>query len=668
MKSAIYLRVSTDEQRERQSIATQHDFAERYCALHEISIAGFYADDGVSGTVPVEGRQEGKRMLEDARSRKFEQVLVYKLDRLGREPRLILNAVKELEDLGVVVKCMTEPFETSTAAGRFLLTILSGVAGLERDNIIQRSAEGIGRLVREGAWVGGVAPYGYRVEGRRREARLVVSDVPVPGMGMTESDVVRLIFRMAGDEGKSCFAIAEHLNQLGVPPSVPRDGAEPPRGKRQRFTSGRWRDSRVQYILTSPTYKGVHIYGKRPKNKRRAPVCVQRRVPAIVDDELWARTQLALKRNRLFCKRNAHREYLLRGLAKCAHCGRTYIGTVYSGESRPTRKYYVCGGRHKGRRSAPDPSNRCQGMAIAGDIEDVIWADVESYLRNPGSVLEQLATRLRASDGASATVKSRLGALKVSLAAKDSERTRVIGLFRRGRIDDAALDQQLEEVDGERAQLQIEIVQLERASDRAHELEAELLTLTGVLAAINRRLEEPPSEELKRQLIEKLVAGIEVETIGHGDERESQVTVTYRFDAPGDSIDPCSPRGIRVLQTLALPLGYAASTSCRAETYSALRMGTPVRAKREGARPEGANSWPAAADRARRGTQSAPSRGPQAERLPLPPTCACGAAVACAAPPTREPRARATSPRTRSLRPPRLQGRGPPRRSARPAC
>src|SRR5437773_2906040 len=129
MKAAIYLRVSTEEQRERQSIATQRDFAERYCTLHEIPVAGFYADDGVTGTLPLEQRPEGARLLEDARAKKFDAVLIYKLDRLGREPRLILNAVKELEDLGVEVKSMTEPFDTSTPSGRFLLTILSGAAG-----------------------------------------------------------------------------------------------------------------------------------------------------------------------------------------------------------------------------------------------------------------------------------------------------------------------------------------------------------------------------------------------------------------------------------------------------------------------------------------------------------------------------------------------------------
>lgn len=84
MAVGIYFRVSTEEQRERQSIATQKDFAERYFALHGPVTSVPYADDGVSGTVPLERRPAGSRLLRDARLRKFDQVLVYKLDRLGR--------------------------------------------------------------------------------------------------------------------------------------------------------------------------------------------------------------------------------------------------------------------------------------------------------------------------------------------------------------------------------------------------------------------------------------------------------------------------------------------------------------------------------------------------------------------------------------------------------
>ncbi len=66
MAVGIYLRVSTEEQRERQSIATQRDFALRYCSLHGLTICEIYADDGVSGTLPLDHRPEGHRVLHDS--------------------------------------------------------------------------------------------------------------------------------------------------------------------------------------------------------------------------------------------------------------------------------------------------------------------------------------------------------------------------------------------------------------------------------------------------------------------------------------------------------------------------------------------------------------------------------------------------------------------------
>jgi hypothetical protein len=125
MAVGVYLRVSTEEQRERQSIVTQRDFAKRYCDLHQYAIYSEYADDGVTGTLPLEQRSAGIRLLEDARAHRFDQVLVFKLDRLGRDTRLILNAVAELEKHGVRVRSMTEEFDTATATGRLMLTLRS---------------------------------------------------------------------------------------------------------------------------------------------------------------------------------------------------------------------------------------------------------------------------------------------------------------------------------------------------------------------------------------------------------------------------------------------------------------------------------------------------------------------------------------------------------------
>src|SRR5512139_1872893 len=178
MAVAVYLRVSTEEQRERQSIATQREFAERYCQLHSLTVYRVYADDGISGTVPLEKRPEGSQILSDARRGRFDQLLVYKLDRLGRETRLILNAVADLEKLGVRIRSGTEEFDTGTATGRLMLTMLSGFASHEREVIRERSVAGTQRVAEAGAWLGGIVPYGYRKVGEKRNAHIIISDEP----------------------------------------------------------------------------------------------------------------------------------------------------------------------------------------------------------------------------------------------------------------------------------------------------------------------------------------------------------------------------------------------------------------------------------------------------------------------------------------------------------
>src|SRR3954447_16073623 len=207
MAVGIYVRVSTEEQRERQSIVTQREFGLRYCDLHQLPIFETYADDGVSGTIPLELRSAGIRLSQDARARKFDQLLVFKLDRLGRETRLILNAVAELEKYGVRVRSMTEEFDTATATGLLMLTMLSGFAAHERELIRERSVAGTNRVAESGAWMGGIVPYGYRKLGEKRDARLVISHDPIPGLAMSEADVIREVFRMAAVEKKSCRVI-----------------------------------------------------------------------------------------------------------------------------------------------------------------------------------------------------------------------------------------------------------------------------------------------------------------------------------------------------------------------------------------------------------------------------------------------------------------------------
>ncbi|MBE0448427.1 MAG: recombinase family protein [Actinobacteria bacterium] len=155
---AVYCRVSTDEQGERGSIENQVQFALDYCERENLHVAEVYRDNGVSGTVKFGKRSAGSKLLEDARSGLFDTVLIYKLDRVARSIRIVLETIKALEEAGVKIRSMTEPFDTETSAGKLQIHMLASFADFERSMIAERSALGTTRAVRNGKWCGASPP------------------------------------------------------------------------------------------------------------------------------------------------------------------------------------------------------------------------------------------------------------------------------------------------------------------------------------------------------------------------------------------------------------------------------------------------------------------------------------------------------------------------------
>jgi site-specific DNA recombinase len=168
-----------------------------------------YADDGVSGTTPLHERPEGRRLLEDAKADKFDAVLVYKLDRLGRSLLVIVDAHDRLQETEVALRSAREPIDTSNPSGRLIFQMLASFAEYDRENIAERTRAGLRRAFGAGKHMG-FMPYGYRV-GR------VPGD---PGGNLEvvpeEAEVVReIISHIAG--GSTLYAEAKRLNDLGLP-------------------------------------------------------------------------------------------------------------------------------------------------------------------------------------------------------------------------------------------------------------------------------------------------------------------------------------------------------------------------------------------------------------------------------------------------------------------
>jgi site-specific DNA recombinase len=113
---ALYSRVSSEEQAERETIEAQRTFLKNYARLHSLNVVREFSEDA-PGSLPLDKRSEGRRLLADAQARRFDIVVVHRVDRLGRTLQTILEAHETLATAGVAIKSATEPFDTSNPVG-----------------------------------------------------------------------------------------------------------------------------------------------------------------------------------------------------------------------------------------------------------------------------------------------------------------------------------------------------------------------------------------------------------------------------------------------------------------------------------------------------------------------------------------------------------------------
>jgi site-specific DNA recombinase len=317
-RTALYMRVSSEEQAERMSIGTQEEFLDQYCALYGHEVARVYKDEAISGTVPMRERPEGRRLLDDAKTGAFGTVLVYRLDRVGRSLLVVVDAHDRLGESGIALKSANEPIDTSTPAGRLIFQMLASFAEFERGTIRERTQHGLHRAFRNGKHSGRI-PYGYRL--RQDESGLEIVD--------EEAAVVRQILaNVAG--GSTLYGESKRLNDEGVPsPGWRFKGGE-------RKYGIAWSPSTIATIVHQSAYSGVH-------RVKADSGYIDRAVPPIAEPGLQGRAEVALQanRHRASVRRKGARKYLLSGLVTCGTCG--YACTGHTSTRRGKKyPYYGC--------------------------------------------------------------------------------------------------------------------------------------------------------------------------------------------------------------------------------------------------------------------------------------------------------------------------------------
>ena len=328
----IYARYSSHNQRDV-SIEQQIEACRKHAAELGLTITDTYEDRAISGR--TDNRPAFQRMMRDAEDGKFQYVLAWKSNRMGRNMMQAMVNESRLMDCGVKVFYAEEDFDDS-AAGRFALRSMMNVNQFYSDNL----AEDVRRGLMDNAskcMANGRQPLGYK----RGEDGKVVVDEPAAA-------IVREIYTRIAS-GEMFMDIARDLNRRGI---KTQSGSE-------------WNKSSFKVLCRNERYRGIYIYGDTR---------IEGGIPPIVDDVLWYKVQEVLKvkksKNRHHCP--SDEDYLLTGKLRCGKCGGYMIGMSGRSKTGDVHHYYACQNRRVG--------HTCDKKNIRRDvIEPAVAQAIKQY-------------------------------------------------------------------------------------------------------------------------------------------------------------------------------------------------------------------------------------------------------------------------------------------------
>lgn len=300
MNAAIYCRISTDGQEDNSSLADQEARCRAYCERQGYRVAHVWREQA-SGDVLA---RPGLTALREAVAGGDVQVVVVTyLTRLTRNVKhsgFLFTEIGELHSASI--EPVEEPALEDTLESELRYTFDTVYAAHERRTIRTRTTNGRRFWAAQGRWVG-PHPYGYRREGRREDARVVVDEA--------QARVVRRVYDLYLDDNLGFAMIAMTLNAEGL----------------RTLKGAPWSGKQVRDILTNETYAGVMTY---------AGTRYEGRAPVIIPRDRWEDAQSRRRRKgELPAGRTQVSPYLLTGILFCGVCGARMCG-----DSKPSRKAY----------------------------------------------------------------------------------------------------------------------------------------------------------------------------------------------------------------------------------------------------------------------------------------------------------------------------------------
>jgi len=402
--TAIYARVSSERQKEEQTIASQRAALIEYSRQNEYTVPDewIFQDEGYSGATLIRPGLEQLRDL--AAEGQIEQVLIYSPDRLSRKYAYQVLLTEEFARHGVEVVFIKSP-HASTPEEHLLLQFQGMIAEYERAQIAERTRRGKRYRAKAGSInVLSGSPYGFRYV---KKSETVGSYYEVIEY---EAETVRKVFKLYTETGFSIGAITRWLNDHNIPTRKRKAG---------------WERSTVWAMLRNPAYKGTACFGKtelaprqritRPLRQRGgvSPRCSSNRerpreewieiaVPPLVSEETFALAQERLGENKRFSPRRTTEPTLLQSMLVCGECGYAYYRTSTCTSKRKIY-YYRCLGSDDYRHAN---GRICHNKPIRQDyLDNVIWEQVLRLFEDPELIREEIHRRIQEIQDSSPTQK-----------------------------------------------------------------------------------------------------------------------------------------------------------------------------------------------------------------------------------------------------------------------
>ena len=514
--AAIYARVSSDQQKEEKTIASQTAALREFARQegYQVPDEWVFEDEGYSGASLI--RPGLERIRDLAAEGQIQAVLALSPDRLSRKYAYQVLLTEELARHGVDVVFVKAP-RSETPEDQLLLQFQGMIAEYERAQILERSRRGKRHRAKQGeVSVLSGAPYGYRYRRKTDGAAAYYEIIEA------EADVVRKVFGLYTVEGQSIGAIARHLNGLGLP---------------TRNQKARWERSVVWAMLRNPAYQGRACFGKtalaarqritRPLrlrgglaardstgHERPRTEWIEIPVPALVSEETFALAQEKLLHNKQNSPRRTIEPSILQGLVHCRQCGYALYRSSTHSSARKIY-YYRCFGsdayRHAGKAV-------CDQKPIRQDLLDqLVWDEILRLLEDPSIIQNELNRRLEAASESS-PAKRRLETLNCELIRVRKSIERLLTAYQEGLLPLDELRVRMPPLRQREQAMQAEHQAINnQTADRAAYLRlAE--TLTAFLDRMRsnaQTLDVGQRQRIMRLLVKEVIVGKDLITIRH---------------------------------------------------------------------------------------------------------------------------------------------------------